>query len=93
MAPFRLPPKDDDDTDPEGGIPTRVEIPVTSQVDTLIAATHRGFMDADRKCNDRLAGARARGQVSGIVLGAALALVALASGVFLFWLLRGPGVR
>ena len=87
---FRLPPDPDDtgDTDPEGTIPTRMEIPVTAQLDALVAAKHRGVMEADRRCEERLVDARGYGHVASVAVGAIVAVSALGIGITLFWLFR-----
>jgi len=87
---FRLPPDPDDtgDTDPEGAIPTRMEIPVTAQLDALVAAKYRGVMEADRRCEERLADARGYGHVVSVAVGAIVAVSALGLGITLAWLFR-----
>ena len=86
MAPRRNPPlpPQEDDTDPEAVIPTRIEVPTTADVDTLVAATHRGYRQAERVCEDRLKDARARGRLYGIAIGTVVVGLLMAAVGYFF---------
>lgn len=67
---------------------TPLEIPLARQVDTIVAATHRGFLDADRRCEERLAGAQARGWRVGMIWGALGGVAIFVAGILLYKFLR-----